>query len=78
MRDAEIRHRLDHGLDVARTIGYVDPDDDCVPVQISNFSYPTRSIGSLIPICQVSFDTIVVHDRRSSLEDTTWARHPPA
>ena len=55
-------------------IGYVDPIDHCVPVQISNFTYRTRSVGSLIPICQIAFDTIVVHDRRSSPEDTTWDR----
>ena len=73
----EVRHRLDHGLDVPRTIGYVDPVDHTIPAQISNFTYRTRLIGSLIPICQVSFDTIVVHDRRSSPEDTTWARLPP-
>ena len=72
-----IRHRLDHGLDVARTIGYVDPADHCIPVQISNFTHRDRSVGSLIPICQVEFETIVVHDRRSSPDDTTWKRLPP-
>ena len=72
-----IRHRLDHGLIIARTIGYVDPIDHTVPVQISNFNHPTRSIGSLIPICQISFETIIVHDRRSSPSDTSWDRLPP-
>ena len=72
-----VRHRLDHGLDVARTIGYVDPIDLCVPAQISNFTHRDRSIGSLIPICQIEFETVVVHDRRSSPEDTTWKRLPP-
>ena len=66
-----VRHRLDHGLDVARTIGYIDPKDNTVPVQISNFTHLTRSIGSLIPVCQIEFESIVVHDRRSSPEDTT-------
>ena len=72
-----IRHRLDHGLDVARTIGYVDPADHCIPVQISNFTHRDRSVGSLIPISQVEFETVVVHDRRSKPDDTTWNRLPP-
>ena len=72
-----IRHRLDHGLDVPRTIGYVDPEDHTVPLQITNFTHRKRSIGSLIPVCQIAFDSVVVHDRRSSPEDTTWKRLPP-
>ena len=73
----EIRHRLDHGLVVARTVGYVDPLDGCIPVQISNFTHRHRSIGSLIPVCQIDFESIVVHDRRSSPSDTSWDRLPP-
>ena len=46
-------------------------------VQISNFTHRTRSIGSLIPVCQIEYESIVVHDRRSSPEDTTWKRLPP-
>ena len=72
-----IRHRLDHGLDVARTIGYVDAEDHTVPAQVTNFTHRTRSIGSLIPVCQIEFESIVVHDRRSSPDDTTWKRLPP-
>ena len=72
-----IRHRLDHGLDVPRTIGYVDPEDHTVPLQITNFTHRKRSIGSLIPVCQIAFDSVVVHDKRSSPEDTTWKRLPP-
>jgi hypothetical protein len=72
-----IRHRLDHGLDVARTIGYVDAEDHTVPAQVTNFTHRTRSIGSLIPVCQIEFESIVVHDRRSSPGDTTWKRLPP-
>ena len=72
-----VRHRLDHGLDVARTIGYVDAEDHTVPAQVTNFTHRTRSIGSLIPVCQIEFESIVVHDRRSSPGDTTWKRLPP-
>ena len=46
-------------------------------MQISNFTHRTRSIGSLIPVCQIEFESIVVHDKRSSPDDTTWKRFPP-
>ena len=71
------RHRLDHGLEIARVVAYIDPADGTVPVQISNFTHRAHSIGSLIPICQIDYDTITTHDRRTSPSDSDWDRLPP-
>ena len=71
------RHRLDHGLEIARVVAYIDPTDGTVPVQISNFTHRAHSIGSLIPICQIDYDTITTHDRRTSPSDSDWDRLPP-
>ena len=65
-------HRLDHGLDVARCIAYIDPLDGCIPVQVTNFTRDARSIGSLVPVCQIDYETIVVHDANSTPTDTSW------
>ena len=51
---------LDHGLDVARVVVKVD-DDGNLPVQITNTTHRVKSIGSLIPVCQVDFEAVTVN-----------------
>ena len=67
-------HGLDHGLEVGRSLAFVK--DGKVPVQLLNVTHRDRSIGSLIPICQIDFECIVAHERDTTASSSTWDRLP--